>query len=303
MMWLQFRLLFHISKEHQITTALREPCRDRGTVSHFKRASNHNRPRVSSAWRRLFHISKEHQITTRSCTPRPPSKLFHISKEHQITTPGLVEGVGGDCFTFQKSIKSQRAAHQCRATGTVSHFKRASNHNSYSFHLNINVLFHISKEHQITTTRLSQCQSPKLFHISKEHQITTHRLPPTPAANCFTFQKSIKSQLRVNWRQRLVTVSHFKRASNHNEHPSPSCDFSLFHISKEHQITTTSWSLMSTSNCFTFQKSIKSQLYRLYRHQRRTVSHFKRASNHNWCNVWGISLGTVSHFKRASNHN
>ena len=78
--------LFHISKEHQITTESRG----------FNRRGE------------LFHISKEHQITTRVLNFITLVKLFHISKEHQITTPRRRCAVDDDCFTFQKSIKSQR---------------------------------------------------------------------------------------------------------------------------------------------------------------------------------------------------
>ena len=99
-----------------------------------------------------------------------------------------------------------------------------------------------------------------MFHISKEHQITTGGCPSPTPSHCFTFQKSIKSQLA--W-------------------------FVVFH----------------RLDCFTFQKSIKSQLLAVQPCAEVIVSHFKRASNHNW-GVRRQDQGViVSHFKRASNHN
>ena len=120
-----------------------------------------------------------------------------------------------------------------------------------------NQLFHISKEHQITTAVGMRVLTPQLFHISKEHQITTPCGPSLPRSDCFTFQKSIKSQQHYV-KQSMVhdcftfqksiksqpepacisparTVSHFKRASNHNISISSSVFFTLFHISKEHR--------------------------------------------------------------------
>ena len=230
------------------------------TVSHFKRASNHNKCSLVGMRPVLFHISKEHQITTPIFVLMLFHSLFHISKEHQITT----------CSWRSTSI--------CK-------------------------LFHISKEHQITTSSGRGLQSRRLFHISKEHQITTgigsqrtrancftfqksiksQRLHGRPSArpNCFTFQKSIKSQLPDVHLALLGTVSHFKRASNHNSQRTMPVTLSLFHISKEHQITTVSTLRLSVPNCFTFQKSIKSQQCRRYAFPCLTVSHFKRASNHN----------------------
>ena len=100
---------------------------------------------------------------------------------------------------------------------------------------------------------------------------------------------------------------------------------SLFHISIEHQITTCDDVLQEFSYCFTFQQSIKSQLNtsrglpRLdcFTFQQSiksqlvcccflsaaTVSHFNRASNHNYLSRFDFDLVTVSHFNRASNHN
>ena len=143
------------------------------TVSHFKRASNHNTRRTRRARLTLFHISKEHQITTSFSAKKKHRSLFHISKEHQITTRSCASAPEVYCFTFQKSIKSQPRAHSRRgrlycftfqksiksqhsgcvvfADYTVSHFKRASNHNVKSDPCSLPRLFHISKEHQITT--------------------------------------------------------------------------------------------------------------------------------------------------------
>ena len=54
-------------------------------------------------------------------------ELFHISKEHQITTEVDQGRLSRDCFTFQKSIKSQHHPHAQLLDRIVSHFKRASN--------------------------------------------------------------------------------------------------------------------------------------------------------------------------------
>ena len=56
------------------------------TVSHFNRASNHNRWSNCSRLQELFLISIEHQITTLVRELRRRSGLFLISIEHQITT-------------------------------------------------------------------------------------------------------------------------------------------------------------------------------------------------------------------------
>ena len=165
------RILFHISKEHQITTC---GVRLSLTSTLFHISKEHQITTtvitlISPAT--LFHISKEHQITTRRRLNSSWTVLFHISKEHQITTR-LLRGLHStNCFTFQKSIKSQlgEAAHD--GPGTVSHFKRASNHNKWTITPAINELFHISKEHQITTSARLSGTATRLFHISKEHQI------------------------------------------------------------------------------------------------------------------------------------
>ena len=122
------------------------------TVSHFKRASNHN-------WLSVWKFS---------------STLFHISKEHQITTTSARPSLGANCFTFQKSIKSQH---------------------------DFQILFRELDCFTFQKSIKSQQSSPTIY---------------TPLY-CFTFQKSIKSQLRNAVRIRADTVSHFKRASNHNE--------------------------------------------------------------------------------------
>ena len=273
------------------------------TVSHFKRASNHNSIRFLPNSFELFHISKEHQITTLKRSASYIKVLFHISKEHQITTFVVFFALFFDCFTFQKSIKSQPPARGIERPRTVSHFKRASNHNRDLTAEDVRLLFHISKEHQITTAKCARISSPQLFHISKEHQITTSFSSSLPPAHCFTFQKSIKSQHEHRACQQSQTVSHFKRASNHNRIVAIPANPELFHISKEHQITTRRRSSCPPSDCFTFQKSIKSQLCPRTPDRRRTVSHFKRASNHNEIAQRLRGLRTVSHFKRASNHN
>ena len=95
------------------------------TVSHFKRASNHNQRTYHCLCRTLFHISKEHQITTLFCSSACPPH----------------------CFTFQKSIKSQQLHLNPPGFSTVSHFKRASNHNKLKLVAALKALFHISKEH------------------------------------------------------------------------------------------------------------------------------------------------------------
>ena len=143
---------------------------------------------------------------------------------------------------------------------TVSHFKRASNHNGIAFAFGDNVLFPISKEHQITTRSCNRRGESTLFPISKEHQITTLLRCPLPLSR-------------------------------------------LFPISKEHQITTYSLTKFIPSDCFPFQKSIKSQPETPDEYGQRTVSHFKRASNHNSIDLTVATTQTVSHFKRASNHN
>ena len=125
-----------------------------------------------------------------------------------------------------------------RLHAIVSHFKRASNHNERDLPSPPAALLHISKEHQITTLRHLHRRERQLLHISKEHQITTSIMVHTTTLYCFTFQKSIKSQLPARHRYRRRIVSHFKRASNHNEDISLRYQVVLFHISKEHQITT-----------------------------------------------------------------
>ena len=142
---------------------------------------------------------------------------------------------------------------------TVSHFKRASNHNRtstvYCSPLTVSHFKRASNHNRLPPFEFYR----SLFHISKEHQITTSRPRRTSSRYCFTFQKSIKSQHLGMFHHRRGTVSHFKRASNHNRRSSCCIVGLLFHISKEHQITTEGHRLARASHCFTFQKSIKSQ--------------------------------------------
>ena len=207
--------------------------------------------------------------------------LFPISKEHQITTAVASETPLFHCFPFQKSIKSQLVALDAPLAATVSHFKRASNHNRTPCRETPKRLFPISKEHQITTNRSRALCCAILFPISKEHQITTRPTASSTSRDCFPFQKSIKSQHGQIQVDEVNTVSHFKRASNHNQAPrrrtygTTVSHFKrasnhntnawwhkalvLFPISKEHQITTTYLARISFIDCFPFQKSIKSQ--------------------------------------------
>ena len=142
--------------------------------------------------------------------------LFHISKEHQITTVCQGELGEGHCFTFQKSIKSQPWRDCAGLPRIVSHFKRASNHNCARSRALRSGLFHISKEHQITTRPASVTFAMILFHISKEHQITTSWHPSHAAGALFHISK--EHQITTLWRVIWLNGA-------------------LFHISKEHQIT------------------------------------------------------------------
>ena len=79
-------------------------------------------------------------------------------------------------FTFQKSIKSQRGSSGSRGLGTVSHFKRASNHNNVAvYYTDGTTVSHFKRasNHNLGEQFL---QPFELFHISKEHQITTSAL-------------------------------------------------------------------------------------------------------------------------------
>ena len=138
---------------------------------------------------------------------------FTFQKSIKSQLHGVQPLLRRNCFTFQKSIKSQHALEILSSKGTVSHSKRASNHNiSFSLFCEL-PLFHIPKEHQITTCSRAPGRRIELFHIPKEHQITTQVIQP------FLYTQ-------------------------------------LFHIPKEHQITTATMSNDNNENCFTFQKSI-----------------------------------------------
>ena len=143
-------------------------------VSHFKRASNHNTSNEWHEWaEHCFSFQKSIKSQLISLLARSSFILFLISKEHQITTAPTSCGTSANCFSFQKSIKSQRAFVIVDALA---------------------ILFLISKEHQITTPARSRLTIAALFLISKEHQITTRRCLWKSSPNCFSFQKSIKSQ-------------------------------------------------------------------------------------------------------------
>ena len=120
----------------------------------------------------LFHISKEHQITTIRRRMCRSADCFTFQKSIKSQPSWSSSGQSADCFTFQKSIKSQQVPRMDLRLRTVSHFKRASNHNTVPALVLLVLLFHISKEHQITTTRFNRVPVRGLFHISKEHQIT-----------------------------------------------------------------------------------------------------------------------------------
>ena len=318
-------LLFHISKEHQITTR-----QDRSSAAIYCFT---------------FQKSIKSQLDNRNTLTKWHCFTFQksIKSQHSDTDPFC----SSDCFTFQKSIKSQQERKVIRHGVTVSHFKRASNHNSLSLKsLGLSTVSHFKRASNHNTD-LRVNALPLLFHISKEHQITTVKWFISLAVDCFTFQKSIKSQPVDGVGLRPETVSHFKRASNHNSRNLSGCSaitvshfkrasnhnksavdlerFALFHISKEHQITTYAEAAICCADCFTFQKSIKSQplqrarfeLFHCFTFQKSiksqrdgrvlqlaaTVSHFKRASNHNVSILSYFRTRTVSHFKRASNHN
>ena len=189
-----------------------------------------------------------------------------------------------DCFSFQQSIKSQPSVRQVLRWPTVSHFNRASNHNSSVFAASRSLLFLISIEHQITT--YSFCLAPTFHCFSFQQSIKSQ-----PCAHvlfiklhCFSFQQSIKSQRNLRDSFAMETVSHFNRASNHNRTPGIDHDpitvshfnrasnhnrpflwadaVVLFLISIEHQITTTNSSIFPRGDCLSFQQSIKSQRFR-----------------------------------------
>ena len=186
------------------------------TVSHFKRASNHN----TSVGALLLAL------------------LFPISKEHQITTANADLSRAYDCFPFQKSIKSQPACSAQFVRLTVSHFKRASNHNWKA--------------------------SPWRARSTVSHfkRASNHNHCPLSLENLLTvshFKRASNHNLVAFGPNRVATVSHFKRASNHNLAGAETVARELFPISKEHQITTLLALKLSPVNCFPFQKSIKSQ--------------------------------------------
>ena len=212
------------------------------TVSHFKRASNHNHDVVQDSQGGLFHISKEHQITTGRQGRGSWHELFHISKEHQITTKRTGHACLPYCFTFQKSIKSQPRRRNTFGSRTVSHFKRASNHNAPPPLHVPSLLFHISKEHQITTMRTKYSKWRHCFTFQKSIKSQPGRWQARTLHDCFTFQKSIKSQLTLVEQERHVHCFTFQK--------SIKSQLILVDILRE-------------GHCFTFQKSIKSQLLQI----------------------------------------
>ena len=120
---------------------------------------------------------------------------FTFQKSIKSQQEMLKETNRRDCFTFQKSIKSQPRSCDGEACQTVSHFKRASNHNCLSrFPSPAPTVSHFKRasNHNARSWRHTHVG---LFHISKEHQITTTMREGKTTRYCFTFQKSIKSQL------------------------------------------------------------------------------------------------------------
>ena len=120
--------------------------------------------------------------------------------------------------------------------------------------------------------------------FSFQKSIKSQRVSPRICRTCycFSFQKSIKSQRSGSCREVRHTVSHSKRASNHNS------------------------GIQAIRDDFTVSHSKRASNHNLdegNRQETRTVSHSKRASNHNNCAELCTAHMTVSHSKRASNHN
>ena len=209
--------------------------------------------------------------------------LFLIPKEHQITTGGAP--VAAAEFTVSHSKRASnhnRKADAPACHDTVSHSKRASNHNAHpSSPAALDTVSHSKR----ASNHNPLCAFPvmrRLFLIPKEHQITTGRRTILFSRYCFSFQKSIKSQPLALSPLLLTTVSHSKRASNHNIMRRMVFPVSTVSHSKRA-------SNHNTRKC--------------WRLARPTVSHSKRASNHNVADAVPLRRRTVSHSKRASNHN
>ena len=96
----------------------------------------------------------------------------------------------------------------------------------------------ILKEHQITTGLEKGKGEPRVYVILKEHQITTGGWRKWIKEKCTSFSKSIKSQQSRIVSANRESVRHSQRASNHNVSPFWSCQFRVYVILKEHQITT-----------------------------------------------------------------
>ena len=101
----------------------------------------------------------------------------------------------------------------------------------------------------------------ELFLISIEHQITTTSVSCTSSLYCFSFQQSIKSQRFARAVDKLCYCFSFQQS-----------------IKSQLRGANT----VTPSHCFSFQQSIKSQQTGAQGAQMSTVSHFNRASNHNY---------------------
>ena len=145
------------------------------------------------------------------------TQLFPISKEHQITTGWGIYLIDMYCFPFQKSIKSQQELLRHTGLTTVSHFKRASNHNPCA---------------------ASVAARSTVSHFKRASNHNTPRSPSSSPSTVSHFKRASNHNDFLDLLGERVTVSHFKRASNHNRSARVRVNDALFPISKEHQITT-----------------------------------------------------------------
>ena len=142
--------------------------------------------------------------------------VYWISKEHQITTVVLLCVLCIECTESPKNIKSQLASARTARFTSVLNLQRTSNHNSTGVKQGNALVYWISKEHQITTTRRGgnaahQCtESPK--NIKSQ-------LPPIGFWDfwkCTESPKNIKSQQNTTLYNRVKSVLNLQRTSNHN---------------------------------------------------------------------------------------
>ncbi len=208
--------------------------------------------------------------------------MFYTSKEHQITTEAFSTWVIANCFTLQKSIKSQQSRSTNVAMGNC---------------------FTLQKSIKSQPTRARPWRARNCFTLQKSIKSQHQRLFPDQRRIVLHFKRASNHNHAAEVQRPHRIVLHFKRASNHNITTHFRSFPLLFYTSKEHQITTVAIFAVKGLDCFTLQKSIKSQRRSSSRSSGSIVLHFKRASNHNPGRPPARRWWIVLHFKRASNHN